>query len=201
MSTVHNLTSDSPQERKSLFTIGHSALPASRLVELLESHSIDTVVDVRSQPYSRIHPQHNRESLRDVLRSRQIRYAFMGDTLGGRPQDQRHYDEQGHVNYSSWSDSPEFRSGLSRLIRCLDTYRVALLCSEEDPNDCHRHLLIARALLERGWEGSAILHIRAKGRVISEAALAHQLGLDGYSVWRSPQSVLQKVLPDTSSNG
>lgn len=193
--------SDVARDHLKVFTVGHSALPGARLLDLLRAHSIDTVVDIRSQPYSRLHPQHNREALRDLLKSHGIRYAFMGDALGGRPKDPRHYDEEGHVDYASWSRSPDFQHGLTRLTRSLRKYRVALLCSEEDPNQCHRHLLIARALLNTGWHPSNIVHIRAKGTVISEDALAHQLGLDGESAWRSPQSVLHKVLPSTSSNG
>lgn len=200
MAAEHKVESDSTGGQLRVFTVGHSTLPGPRLLELLRAHSIDTVVDVRSQPYSRLHPQHNRESLRDLLKSHGIRYAFMGDSLGGRPKDPRHYDDEGHVDYSSWSCSTDFQDGLTRLTRSLRKYRVALLCSEEDPNQCHRHLLIARALLSRGWSPSDIVHIRAKGTVISEEALAHQLGLDGDAAWRSPQSVLHKVLPSISSN-
>ena len=187
--------------RPELFTIGHSALPAAKLLELLRSYRIDTVVDVRSQPYSRLHPQHSRAALRDFLKVNGVRYAFMGDTLGGRPKEARHYDAQGHVNYSSWAGSADFQVGLARLTQALRKYRVALLCSEEDPRQCHRHLLIARALMNQGLEADEILHIRSKGTLTAEASLAHQVGLEGERSWKSPLSVLHKVLPNGSSSG
>jgi hypothetical protein len=77
-----------------------------------------------------------------------------------------------------------------------------LLCSEEDPRQCHRHLLIAHALLGRGWPPSRIIHLRRHGPPVTEATLAHQFGLalEGERPWKSPQSVLHKVLPSTSSS-
>lgn len=183
-----------------LYTVGHSALSTSRLLELLAGNSIAVVVDVRSQPYSRFHPQHNRESLRDALKAAGIRYAFMGDTLGGRPQETCHYDSDGRVDYGSWAASPLFQHGLSRLVRSVEKYRVAILCSEEDPTECHRHLLIARVLLETGWSPAEILDIRATGAVVAEASLAEQLRLDGERTWKSPQSVLRKLLRSDSSS-
>lgn len=186
--------------RPKLFTVGHSSIPESRLIDLLKLHGVDAVVDVRSQPFSRHHPQYHRAALRDSLKLHGVRYAFMGDTLGGRPADSRHYDDSGYVDYASWARSADYRGGLIRLRKSLDRYRVALLCSEEDPAQCHRHLLIARSLLDEGWAASDILHIRSKGNVVSEEALAHQLGLDGERDWKSPQSVLHKVQPNGSSN-
>lgn len=184
-----------------LFTVGHSALPTSELIGLLQEHGIEAVVDIRSQPYSRLHPQHNREALGRALNSNGMRYAFMGDALGGRPGDERHYDDDGYVDYGSWAKSDIFQAGLERLARSAERYRAAVLCSEEDPNQCHRHLLVARVLVDRGWDPSDILHIRAKGSVLPESSIPRQSSFGSMESWRSPQSVLHRVLQNTSSVG
>ncbi len=182
-----------------LFTIGHSNLEIDRLIELLRANGVDTVVDVRSQPFSKLYPRFNRRELSEALKGAGLRYAFMGDSLGGRPEDAGHYDADGHVNYGRWSQSPEFQTGLQRVAAEATRCSLALLCSEEDPSACHRHLLIARELTSQGWPVSNILHIRADGRVVPSGELGQQASLLGASGWRSPQSVSHKVRPSTSS--
>src|SRR5581483_1618051 len=91
-----------------IYTIGHSNLTLTAFIERLSAAAIDTVVDVRSQPASRFAPQFNRGPLAEALRSAGIRYAFMGDQLGGRPDDPAYYDPDGHVRYDRWSTAPAF---------------------------------------------------------------------------------------------
>lgn len=182
-----------------IFTIGHSNFEISKLIQLLRANEVDTIVDVRSQPFSRLYSRFNRRELRDSLRSGGFRYSFMGDSLGGRPEGGVYYDVDGHVSYSRWSQSEAFQDGLRRLRAAAARYRLALLCSEEDPAACHRHLLIARELTSQGWSPSSILHIRGDGRVLASGEVGQQPSLLGASEWRSPQSVLHKVRPSTSS--
>jgi hypothetical protein len=86
-------------------------------------------------------------------------------------------------------------------------YRVAVLCSEENPIYCHRRLLVGRVLTARGI---SISHIRGDGRLQSDddleregqASNPHQVGLfegSGEEKWRSIQSVLRRGQPPTSS--
>jgi uncharacterized protein (DUF488 family) len=182
-----------------VYTIGHSNLETGRLVDLLRANGVDTVVDVRSQPFSKLYPRFNRRELGEALRLEHIRYSFMGDSLGGRPAAREFYDDDGHVSYARWARSGDFQDGLRRLRSAATRYTVALLCSEEDPSHCHRHLLIARELAFQGWPPSDILHIRGDGRVVPSGELGQQASLLGESGWRSPQSVLHKVRPSTSS--
>ena len=188
------------QAPAAIYTIGHSATKLDPLVALLNKHSIEAVVDVRSQPSSRWHPQFGRAPIREAFRAAGIRYAFMGDALGGRPADHAVYDATGRVDYSKWSRSAEFNSGIDTVMRNARRYHLALLCSEEDPRQCHRHLLIARVLVQRGWSGQDIIHIRGSGQTISEDSILHQLPLEGSGAWKSPQSVLHKLLQSTSSD-
>jgi hypothetical protein len=136
-----------PQSR--LFTIGHSNHEFARFVELLRNAGVTAVADVRSQPFSQRYPQFNRAELRSGLADAEIAYAFLGDELGGRPRDSTLYDMEGRVRYERVRQTTFFQKGLDRLETALDSFSVALLCSEEDPIVCHRGLMIAPALVER----------------------------------------------------
>jgi uncharacterized protein (DUF488 family) len=138
-----------------------------------------------------------------------VKYLFLGDAVGGRPKDKSHYDEQGRVLYSMVGKSADFLEGVARLERGAADYRVALMCSEEDPAHCHRRLLIGRVLMERGAE---LLHIRGTGELQTEVDVAAESGkaitetqpalfaeLDE-ARWRSTASVLRKgPLPNSSA--
>ena len=143
-----------------LYSIGHSTHPLPLVLGLLDSNGIDVVADVRSSPYSRRSPDFDLPNLRDALGLAGVRYVHTPE-LGGRPQDRSNYDADGHVLYRRLAESQGFRAGVERLIAEASKYRVALLCSEEDPLRCHRWRLIGSALEERGIE---VVHLRGDGR-------------------------------------
>jgi uncharacterized protein (DUF488 family) len=142
-----------------IFTIGHSTHPIERFVSLLQRHGIGLLADVRSTPFSRFNPQFNRSSLAHSLAGAGIRYEFLGEELGARSTDPGCF-ENGRVSYSRLAQSPVFRRGIERLRTEMGTQRVAMMCAEREPLDCHRTILIARQL-ER--EGVAVTHILADG--------------------------------------
>lgn len=181
-----------------LWTIGHSNHTPERLLELLKQHAVEVVVDVRSSPFSRYNPQFNREQLAAFLAGK-LRYAWMGDSIGGRPPGESFYDEAGHVLYGPLSRTAEFTRGLEQLERNIARHRIALLCSEAEPAECHRHLLICRSLRDRGLPAGEIGHILSDGTVRSEAQMATQ-GRMLEDVWRSPLSVLREPALNPSSN-
>lgn len=146
-----------------IFSIGHSTHSAEKLGELLTMHSISAIADVRSSPYSRVNPQFNRETLRSFLKSKGIAYVFLGVELGARSEDRACY-VNGKVQYSLLARTPTFQEGLERVHRGAETHRIALLCAEKDPLDCHRCILVSRQLLSRGL---AVQHILSNGRVES----------------------------------
>jgi len=135
-----------------LRSIGHSTHPIEVFVELLRGHAVESVADVRSTPFSRFNPQFNRQSLERDLQAAGIRYLFLGEALGGRPEGDRFYDQEGHVLYGRMAESPRFESGLGRLVGRAERSRVAVMCSEENPSGCHRFLLVTRVLYIRGIE-------------------------------------------------
>ncbi len=142
-----------------IWTIGHSNHPIDTFLHLLESHHITAIVDVRSNPYSRAAPQFGRGLLRASLRKEGLSYVFLGRELGARSNDPSCY-EDGRVVYQRLADTGQFDAGIERVLRGMKTERLALMCTERDPLDCHRTLLVARALVERNVD---VEHILATG--------------------------------------
>ena len=145
-----------------VFTVGHSNHPPDAFVNLLIRHGIDEVADVRSAPYSRYTPHFNHDALSGLLDDVGIGYAFLGGELGGRPADRSCYDADGRVIYDRVAETDGFDDGVRRIIRSADDRRIALLCSEKEPLECHRTLLVARNLAE---SGVAVEHILADGQL------------------------------------
>ena len=121
--------------------------------------------------------------MQQALRAERIRYVHLGDALGGRPADRQFYDERERVRYDLLAQSAAFGAGIERLVQGADRYRVAVMCSEENPARCHRRLLVGRALLERGIP---IRHIRGDGSVAPEVAVPDLPGLDHPSLFAGP---------------
>lgn len=154
-----------------VLTIGHSTLPYERFLELLRQASVTAIADVRTAPYSRHFPQFNRETLREELRLDQIAYVFLGAELGGRPKDKRFFCD-GVADYEKMAETQDFALGLERVIAGSKKYRIALMCSEHDPLDCHRCLLVGRALHGRG---TAVRHILGSGATVDQGTIEARL--------------------------
>jgi uncharacterized protein (DUF488 family) len=162
-------------DRQVIFTIGHSNHGLVNFISLLKDNHIEIAVDIRSKPYSRFASQFNKTAINDSLHAHGIRYLFLGDKLGGKPDDKRFYEPEGHVSYLLISESPEFHEGIERLIKGSREYRLALMCSEESPLNCHRFHLVSRFLEKRGVNVS---HIRGDGRHQSNNELASEIEMD-----------------------
>ena len=135
-----------------VFTIGHSTHSQERFIDLLSQHAITAVCDVRSKPYSRRYEQFNREQLKSALKANGIAYVFLGKELGARREDPSCY-ENGKV-------------GIQRVQDGMKNYRVALMCAEKEPLECHRTILVARRLAAIGLD---VQHIYANGATESHA--------------------------------
>ncbi len=144
-----------------LFTIGHSNLPADQFLALLKAHGVTAIVDVRSVPFSRRFPWFSSRTLAERLQSKGIAYVMVGDTLGGRPANPALYRE-GVADYEAMAETAEFRAGIDRVVNAMTSYRVCLMCAEREPLDCHRCLLVGRALTGLGC---TIEHILGDGSV------------------------------------
>ena len=163
-----------------LFTIGHSNHSLEKFVQLLEDNGVMTLVDVRTAPASRYNPQFNKGSLEQALPRRDIQYVFAGNYLGGRPSDPTCYKSRSlpaegadylhEVDYPEVMKRPWFTKGIERLLELADEQTTAVMCSEEDPAQCHRHHLIAKYVMREHPEVN-VRHIRGDGTVFSAASL------------------------------
>lgn len=156
---------------REVLTIGHSSHSMERFLELLRGAGVTAVADVRSAPYSRHVPQFNHDPLKTALNGAGLAYVHLGKTLGGRPRDPSQY-RSGVVDYEVIAATPAFRSGLQRVLDGTATHRVALMCAEADPLECHRCLLVARALAARGVP---VRHVLADGSTSTQAEIEDQL--------------------------
>ena len=145
-----------------LFTVGHSAAELPAFLKLLNPSNVSLLVDVRSRPQSARFPHFDRIELEHALPAAGIRYLFLGEELGGRPDDPKVYRSDGLVDYRARRKSSGFRMGIERIQNELDRNCVALMCAEEDPITCHRFLMICPELTALGIEPT---HIR-KGAII-----------------------------------
>lgn len=155
-----------------VFTVGHSNHSWEEFVKLLLRQRIDEVADVRSSPYSRYVTHFNHGELQQALEGIGIGYVFLGGELGGRPADRSCYDSDGQVQYERVAETDAFDDGIRQVIYRADNCRIVLLCTEKEPLECHRTLLVSRVLAERDVD---VEHILTDGSVESHDAAIERL--------------------------
>jgi uncharacterized protein (DUF488 family) len=178
----------------SVLTIGHSTHPVETFLDLLVRHGVTALADVRSSPFSRFNPQYNRETLARTLKDVGIAYVFLGDSLGARAEDPACYID-GRVQYDRLARRPAFREGIARVKKGAQGHRIALMCAEKEPLECHRTLLVARALAA---DGVAVAHILGDGALEPHARTMERLiditGLPRHDLFRSPDEIAAEAL-------
>lgn len=158
-----------------IYTVGHSSHAVEHFIHLLQQHGIQTLVDVRSQPYSRWNPQFNRESLAAALQAADMTYVDLGRSLGGRPDQPDLYDPGSErPDYERQRQTPLYLEGLDELCRLAQQQATVMMCSEGDPDQCHRTLLIVPDLLHRAFD---VQHILPDGRLQTAEIKPRQLKL------------------------
>jgi uncharacterized protein (DUF488 family) len=186
-----------------VWTVGHSNHELDEFAGLISGERIEFLVDVRSFPYSRYASQFNREQFEAAMTRCGVRYLFMGEELGGRPTSEDHYDDEGHALYGPMSEEAAFKPAVDRLIEGARRHRLALVCSEGDPQDCHRRLLVGKVLADRGVE---LRHILPDGTIRTELSVALSEDHAQCSFfaeetpWRSTQSVSHRRRLSASSS-
>jgi len=132
-------------DKPSVYTVGHSNHSLEDFIKILETNHVTAIGDVRSIPYSKYNSHFDRENLKGELTKLGIAYSFLGNELGARPKDINCYNGN-RADYNLISNSNNFKVGLSRVIKGAKRYKIALMCAEKEPLDCHRTILIARSL-------------------------------------------------------
>jgi hypothetical protein len=172
-----NQASENPLDDLTIYTIGHGNASFEKICDLLKTNHIDLLVDVRSAPYSRYVPDFNREPFSRRLQAAGIGYSFAGEKLGGRPTDASLYKDKiipdGNidkakylklVDYDEVEKREFYQEGIKRLIELAHDHTLAIMCSEENPDQCHRSHLITRTLLKMSIH---VQHIRQDGSIIA----------------------------------
>jgi uncharacterized protein (DUF488 family) len=177
-------------EAREVLTIGHSSHSIEHFLALLHGAGVTAIADVRSAPHSRHVPQFNHDALKATLRDAGTAHVYLGRELGGRPQNRQQYRD-GVADYEKIAASETFQAGLRRVLDGAATHRVALMCAEQHPLDCHRCLLVGRALAERG---ARVRHILPDGAAATqadiEAELLRRTGRDKEDLFMSPEERL-----------
>lgn len=159
---------------KEIYTVGHSIYEIDNFIELLKKNNINTIVDVRSTPYSKFAPQYNKEALHQYLKQNGICYIFMGDMLGARHEDESLLFENGSVNFKKVQETKIFQDGIARLNKgMVKGYKISLMCSEKEAFDCHRFGLISEYIREN-LADVEIKHIYPD-KILSQKDLENQL--------------------------
>ena len=153
-----------------LFTVGHSNHPFEHFLALLRGHGVEVVADVRSRPHSRFVPHFGKERLVRLLEAEGLGYLFLGRELGGTPSDAKR--PVAPISYRERVAQPVFRAGIDRLLDAAQARRVALMCRERDPLDCHRFHLVCRHLRSLAPD---IRHILPDGEVEAQEATERRL--------------------------
>ena len=177
-----------------VFSIGHSSHGLEAFLALLREHGISAVADVRSAPYSRYSPHFSKGALSGSLGKAGVKYVFLGRELGGRSDDPSCYENR-RVRYDRLADRAEFRDGIDRLRKGAGDHRIAIMCAEREPLDCHRTLLVAPALVR---EGVPVAHIHADGSLETHDAAMDRLldlvGLPRDDLFRSRDDLVREAL-------
>lgn len=128
-----------------VWTIGHSTRSAEEFIQILKSHQIEAVVDVRSFPGSRRYPHFNKPELARLLQDNGVEYVHIPE-LGGRRKPNRHSKNTAWRNvsfraYADHMETEEFQKGIASLFALGDQKRCAIMCSEAVWWRCHRSLV------------------------------------------------------------
>jgi uncharacterized protein (DUF488 family) len=160
-------------DRPIIYTVGHSTHPIDIFLDLLNTYSVNCLIDVRSVAASSYNPQYNLEPLSNFLKANNIIYMHFAEEFGARHTDPDLLDEEGKVNFELVRKSWLFKNGVERLWLSVDKGNtIALMCSESEPFDCHRFSMISIALEKDGFE---IRHILKDKTIKTNAQLENQL--------------------------
>lgn len=170
--TVDSTWGPDSRSRQPLFTVGHSNLEFAQFLGLLQDRSVGLLIDVRSHPRSGRFPQFCQPAFENMIERAGIGYLFLGEELGGRPDDPDAYRSDGVVDYQARRKSYAFQAGVERLLSELERAPCALVCAEEDPLECHRFLMICPELVPLGIQPR---HIRKGSRLEGQEEAENRL--------------------------
>ena len=176
-----------------LYTIGYASLSIEDFIDTLKKYDITALVDVRSAPYSKYKPEFKKDNLNKTLADNNIAYIFLGKFIGARVEDPACYIG-GKLNYDLLKETENFQTGISRILNGMKNYRIALMCAEKDPTNCHRTFLICRTLRTYPVD---IQHILGEGSLenhsVTEKSLLRLYDLDQPDIFHPEKDSIEDV--------
>lgn len=161
------------ENMNAIYTVGYSGYYyPTDLVDALKNYGIDVVVDVRSSPFSAGMPQYNRDNIERIFKNNKIHYRNYSREFGARQTDHRFYRD-GRLDFPTFTASEQFNEGVEKIKKALSMgYTPCLMCAEKDPINCHRAIMITRALHDSGY---SIIHLLPNGEIESQLDIESQL--------------------------
>ena len=173
-----------------LFTIGHTNHSREDFLKLLKQHEITYLLDVRSTPFSQYTSQYNKDVISEFLQKSGITYCHMGKFFGARPEDKSLYTKENYLDFEKMRASELFKKGFDNVMKGLaDGNNIVLMCTEKDPMDCHRAIMVARGFELQGIDAN---HILPDGKLQTQKELDARL-LDRYFADRHQMSFLSNI--------
>lgn len=145
-----------------IYTIGYGGRKIDTFLTLLKTMNINTLIDIRSKPFSRFQPDYRKQKLSEILSTNGIEYLFMGDYLGGKPSNDDLYTNSS-VDYDKIAQSVEYNSAIAQLIAISSVKTACIMCSELKQDECHRKNLVGVTLATMGLD---VIHINEQGLAV-----------------------------------
>lgn len=158
---------------KLIYTIGHSSHDNIYFLELLRKYNINCIVDIRSVPFSKYVPHFNKNVIKKFLNFNNINYVYMADEFGSVHEDKNLFNQKGYLDFEIVKHTKSFKDGIVRLNVGIDKqYIISLMCTEKDPLDCHRSIMIAPELVKNEF---TVHHILPDGSIETQQELEKRL--------------------------
>lgn len=178
---------------KRIYTIGHSSHTVEYFLSLLNKYEINCVIDIRSVPFSKYVPQYNKDTIKAILNSKGIYCIYMGEELGIVQKNREYYSKEGYLDFIRMSLGTPFKGALERIDEGIKKgYRITIMCTEKDPIDCHRSVLIGRELKSLDYD---VQHIMPDGALQTQGELEIRLA-DMYFGNKLQESFFNEVSGD-----
>lgn len=173
-----------------LYTIGHSSYDKEKFLKLIKDYNINYLLDVRSTPYSKYAPQYNADVIRMYLEANSVHYVSMGKRFGARQKDMSLYDEDGILDFSKTRQTVFFQNAVGSVLKGLNSgSNIVLMCTEKNPIECHRTILISKAFYDIDVP---VQHILSNGKYITQENINNEL-LNMYFPDRAQMTLLDMV--------
>ncbi len=160
-------------DEKTIYTIGYSGFPLNAFIQELKKHNINVVIDVRSSAYSERYPDYNKPNIEQTLKQIGIYYRNYTSEFGARQENRSFYSPEGYLDFDIFSKSNQFQSGVSKMVDSVEKgYKIAFMCAEKEPIQCHRAIMVARAFAKLGF---TVIHLMPNGITKNQKTIEEEL--------------------------